>query len=584
MPAASGPAWPSPCPSPPPSRARRCRRRGRRPAPASPGPCRPRPAGRAAAAARRSGAPASTASASIGVGDTTGPDGSSRPGKASGPAASAAAAPSASAHWPSVEMPIGVMRYFGRVRGAQHVGGRRARHVVFGRLPAEQHHEVDPIVAHPVAVPSWSIGRTVPFDLVRILASDAAAAVGGRLVGPDVEFDGASFDSRSTAAGRAVRADRRRARRPRLHRSARARPGRRRYLTSEPARPSDGGTAIEVADTSDGADDARAVGASADRRARVVGVTGSVGKTSTKDFIAAACAATRRTTANERSFNNEQGLPVTILNAPDDTEVLVLEMGMRGFGEIARLCDVARPDIGVVTAVGRCPHRTGRWDRRRGGRQARTRRRRCPRRGPRCSTPTTNGWRRWRRTPAASVRHVRRATATCGSIDLVLDELARARFTIDTPWGRAVVELAMSGAHMAIERRRRDRRRRCRRRPVGRRRRRRLDRHGLGDADAGDRRCRTGRRSSTTPTTPTRPRWLPRSTHSPRCGATRRVAVLGLMAELDDPVAGTPRDRRRWWRRLGIELIAVGTDRYGVEPSTDPIAALGDRVRATSCS
>ena len=59
-----------------------------------------------------------------------------------------------------------------------------------------------------------------------------------------------------------------------------------------------------------------------------------------------------RTTANERSFNNEQGMPITILNAPDDTEVLVLEMGMRGFGEISSLCEVARPEIGVVTAVG----------------------------------------------------------------------------------------------------------------------------------------------------------------------------------------------------------------------------------------
>jgi UDP-N-acetylmuramoyl-tripeptide--D-alanyl-D-alanine ligase len=60
----------------------------------------------------------------------------------------------------------------------------------------------------------------------------------------------------------------------------------------------------------------------------------------------------RRTTANERSFNNEQGLPVTILNAPDDTEVLILEMGMRGFGHISQLCEIARPDIGVVTVVG----------------------------------------------------------------------------------------------------------------------------------------------------------------------------------------------------------------------------------------
>ena len=85
---------------------------------------------------------------------------------------------------------------------------------------------------------------------------------------------------------------------------------------------------------------------------RVVGITGSVGKTSTKDLLAAALASTLRTAASPRSFNNEQGLPVTILDSPDDTEVMVLEMGMRGLGEIARLCTVARPSVGVVTVVG----------------------------------------------------------------------------------------------------------------------------------------------------------------------------------------------------------------------------------------
>ena len=55
--------------------------------------------------------------------------------------------------------------------------------------------------------------------------------------------------------------------------------------------------------------------------------------------------------ANVRSFNNEQGLPVTVLGAPDDVDVLLLEMGMRGPGEITRLCAVAQPEIGVVTAV-----------------------------------------------------------------------------------------------------------------------------------------------------------------------------------------------------------------------------------------
>ena len=89
--------------------------------------------------------------------------------------------------------------------------------------------------------------------------------------------------------------------------------------------------------------------------ARVVGITGSVGKTSTKDLVVGAVGAGRRVAANERSFNNEQGLPVTILGAPDDAEVLVLEMGMRGFGEIRRLCDVG-------AAVDRCGDR-GRADR-----------------------------------------------------------------------------------------------------------------------------------------------------------------------------------------------------------------------------
>jgi len=84
---------------------------------------------------------------------------------------------------------------------------------------------------------------------------------------------------------------------------------------------------------------------------RVVAITGSVGKTSTKDLIASALATAFRTHANDQSFNNDFGLPTTILNAPDNVEALVLEMGMRGFGEIARLCEVAQPHIGVVTAV-----------------------------------------------------------------------------------------------------------------------------------------------------------------------------------------------------------------------------------------
>lgn len=86
--------------------------------------------------------------------------------------------------------------------------------------------------------------------------------------------------------------------------------------------------------------------------AKVVGVTGSNGKTSTKDMIAVVLSQRFRVYCNKGNHNNELGLPLTILNAPLGTEILVLEMGMRGLGEIKALCDIAQPDIGVITNIG----------------------------------------------------------------------------------------------------------------------------------------------------------------------------------------------------------------------------------------
>ncbi|MBS1677109.1 MAG: UDP-N-acetylmuramoyl-tripeptide--D-alanyl-D-alanine ligase [Actinobacteria bacterium] len=93
--------------------------------------------------------------------------------------------------------------------------------------------------------------------------------------------------------------------------------------------------------------------AQANRRAlgaRVLGVTGSVGKTSVKDV--ARTLLPGRVHANAQNFNTEIGLPLTILEAPDDTEILVLEMAMRGFGQIAELAAIAEPDAAIVTNVG----------------------------------------------------------------------------------------------------------------------------------------------------------------------------------------------------------------------------------------
>jgi UDP-N-acetylmuramoyl-tripeptide--D-alanyl-D-alanine ligase len=86
--------------------------------------------------------------------------------------------------------------------------------------------------------------------------------------------------------------------------------------------------------------------------ATVIGITGSTGKTSTKDILAALLRPHVRVVAAEEGFNNELGLPLTLARLEPETEVLVAEMGMRGVGQIAELCRVARPDIGVITGIG----------------------------------------------------------------------------------------------------------------------------------------------------------------------------------------------------------------------------------------
>jgi UDP-N-acetylmuramoyl-tripeptide--D-alanyl-D-alanine ligase len=86
--------------------------------------------------------------------------------------------------------------------------------------------------------------------------------------------------------------------------------------------------------------------------ADVVGITGSTGKTSTKDILAALCAPHRRTIAAEASFNAELGVPLTLARLEPDTELLICELAMRGFGQIAELCEIARPTLGVITAIG----------------------------------------------------------------------------------------------------------------------------------------------------------------------------------------------------------------------------------------
>ncbi|MGH2529434.1 MAG: UDP-N-acetylmuramoyl-tripeptide--D-alanyl-D-alanine ligase [Actinomycetota bacterium] len=180
-------------------------------------------------------------------------------------------------------------------------------------------------------------------------ASDVARAVSGDHMGPDRLVHDVVIDSRDVREGSLFfalpgeRTDGHRYVSDALHRGAAAcvvsrafSPVPRSIIVDSP-----GEALIELARS--------------ERRAvswRVIGITGSVGKTTTKDFATAVLRPAFRVAGSPRSFNNEIGVPLTILDADQRTEVLVAELGAGTVGEIAMLCGIARPDVGVVTAVG----------------------------------------------------------------------------------------------------------------------------------------------------------------------------------------------------------------------------------------
>jgi UDP-N-acetylmuramoyl-tripeptide--D-alanyl-D-alanine ligase len=113
------------------------------------------------------------------------------------------------------------------------------------------------------------------------------------------------------------------------------------------------GASAALVPTDDFAALAAIAGAVRDRSsARIVGITGSTGKTSTKDILFALCAPHRRTIANEGNYNTEIGVPLTICRIEEDTEICISELGMRGAGQIAWLASFVRPDVGVITNIG----------------------------------------------------------------------------------------------------------------------------------------------------------------------------------------------------------------------------------------
>ena len=404
------------------------------------------------------------------------------------------------------------------------------------------------------------------------MAADVAKATNGTLIGQNAHLSGVSFDSRNVRPGQlfvpiVAERDGHEFVEAALAAGAGA------YLTTGKTF---GRTAITVPDTLAALLQLGAWGRNkldAQLSNRVIGITGSVGKTSTKDFIAAALGSSLRVAANERSFNNDQGLPVTILNAPDDVEALVLEMGMRGFGEIARLCTVARPNIGVVTRVASAhTERVGGID---GVARAKS---------ELVIALDASGFAVLNAddervvamrtlTDATVITYGASSSADVRMTSCVLDERACASVSIESPWGKASWKMNVPGEHMAHN-------------AVGaiavagvlgldlQRAAEAVSNSILSEMRMQHRIARSGAliiddSYNANPASMSAALQALSVTK-----ASRRIAVLGVMAELSEPerdhseIAGLA-------KKLGIEVLAIGTYMYGMQSRTlDEVAAM----------
>ncbi len=403
---------------------------------------------------------------------------------------------------------------------------------------------------------------------MRCSAAELSAHLGGELVGPDVSSDGASIDSRTIPPGQLyvpIVAERN----GHAFIPAALQAGAAAYLTAqEPV----GGTAIRVPDTA-----AALLSLGAFARGRVggaIGITGSVGKTTTKDLLASCLASTFRTAASEGSFNNELGVPLTLLNAPDDAQWVVVEMGARGAGQIEQLAEIAHPEVGIVTRVAKAHvEYFGDLD---GVARAK---------GELVAALPASGLAvlnfddpRVRDMATLSVCPVLGyavgADAEVRADDVILDRDLRARFRLSSPWGRTEVRLAVCGvqqvsnalaaaavalwcgvpietvaATLAV----------TQGSPL------RMEVHYVPDGPVLVVDCYNANPASVEAAV--------RSLAA--LPGERKLAVLGLMAELGDQSESEHRQIAHMAEKLGIEVVGYGTGFYGEMHVTDVDEAVG---------
>lgn len=391
--------------------------------------------------------------------------------------------------------------------------------------------------------------------------------MGGRLVGPDVVVTGASIDSRTLASGELfVPVVAERDGHDFIDNALAA--GAVAYLTSMPPRRA---TAVVV-------DDTAAALAELGRYARgqfdgpVVGITGSVGKTSVKDMAAAAIGSDRPTHASPMSFNNELGVPLTLVNRPESAEAVVLEMGARGKGHIEWLCSLGRPTIGVVTAVGAA--HTELFGTVEAVAEAKGELVAClDRTGVAVLNADQPLVAAMAERTDARVLSFGRSGGDVRAAGVGLDDGLRPRFRLETPSGRTEVALAVCGEHMVdnalaaaaaalavgvgVE----------------------AIAAGLGTARLSPWRMEVSELASGAMLINDAYNANPMSMSAAlrSLAATdrrRRVAVLGVMAELGDRAAAEHAAIGTLAQELGIAVIPVATADYGPAPVADPAAAV----------
>ena len=398
---------------------------------------------------------------------------------------------------------------------------------------------------------------------MRFTTTQVTQIVNGKLEGKDINLDGVTQDSR-TATANCLFVPLVAERDGHNYIENAIATGATAYLTNGPKYTD--AVSIEVADTASALSQLGEA-ARTSIKSPVIGITGSVGKTSVKDLTTSVLTQRGLTHSSPRSFNNEIGVPLTLLNTPEEATAVVVEMGARHVGDIKQLCSVSRPDIGIITTVG-AAHTELFENIETVGKAKGELIEGLPSEG--CAILNADSqevMKQASRTRAQILTFGEKGEIRASGIEL--DSELQPSFQIESPWGRQKVKLKVSGKHMVqnalaasaaglflgmelpeIA-------------------------FGLSEGTLSPARMQLETASSGCLVINDAYNANPVSTKAALEALAslnksgRKVAVLGLMAELGDNAREFHEEVAAYAHSLELDLLTVGTDLYGQTPEND---------------